>query len=269
MNDLRQTKEWGVYLEARGWRVRRIGKVFVFIKKMPLVGFAIMKVQRWKGALDFNRLKQLQRKYRVFYTILEPGQDSVEQKKFLGYRQSKSVFLPSKTIIIDLKKSKKGLWNDLSKNANRILKKNLLSSDLEIKEIGVDKFYDAWEKAGRWKGLNRKNLRNLKKAFGGKCRLVVSCKANRFLSGIVLLESKNTVNYFQSWTNKEGRELKAHYFLIWSEILAGKKRGLRYWDFEGIFDSRFPLKKWQGFSEFKRKFGGEELELPGCWVRWF
>jgi len=276
MQDIRQTREWGRFLASRGWIIKKIpkqdprGEIFCFIKRIPLTPFGVMKVQRWRGKLDFNKLKRLKKKYGVIYTVLEPrgGEILLPGNRIWQYKLSKAPYLPSKTIIVDLRKSEAKLWKDLSENAKRILRISM-GQPMGAKEIEPEIFWRAWKEAGRWRGLNKTDLYRLKNAFGKKCRLVVSKKNNRLLSGIVLLESKNTINYFQSWTNKEGRRVRSHYFLIWNEILRAKKRGLKYWDFEGIYDNRFPLKKWKGFSEFKKKFGGREVDWPGCFAKWF
>jgi lipid II:glycine glycyltransferase (peptidoglycan interpeptide bridge formation enzyme) len=55
--------------------------------------------------------------------------------------------------------------------------------------------------------------------------------------------------------------------MVWYGILWGKKRGAKMFDFEGIYDSRFPNKSWLGFTHFKKSFGGKEVEYPGCFVK--
>jgi len=46
-----------------------------------------------------------------------------------------------------------------------------------------------------------------------------------------------------------------------------KKMGCKIFDFEGIYDDRFPLKSWLGFSRFKKSFGGLEVEYPGAYSK--
>ena len=38
-------------------------------------------------------------------------------------------------------------------------------------------------------------------------------------------------------------------------------------DLEGVYDERFPNKKWLGFTHFKKCFGGKEKEYPGTYTR--
>jgi lipid II:glycine glycyltransferase (peptidoglycan interpeptide bridge formation enzyme) len=65
----------------------------------------------------------------------------------------------------------------------------------------------------------------------------------------------------------EGRSTLSQYTLLWNGILWAKKNGYKIFDFEGIFDPRFPDKNWKGFTHFKRSFGGEEVIYPGCYTK--
>ncbi len=49
-------------------------------------------------------------------------------------------------------------------------------------------------------------------------------------------------------------------------ILLAKKSGCKVFDFDGIYDERFPIKTWLGFTKFKKGFGGKEIEYPGCYI---
>lgn len=293
MEDIRQTKEWVEYLRSCGWVVEKIGRVFVFIKKIPLTPFSMMKIQRFKGSLDFSDLKRGRRKHKVVYTVIEPGCDP---KIRVGpFRLNKRPFLPTKTVVVDLRKSENELWDDLSTNAKRILRKgqdNVFSChsersrgisvadsltverDLSTRRLGRDDkekkgFYDAWKRAGKTWVMGRKRFSKLLDAFGEKASLWVSEKNGEVLSGILLLRSRNTANYFQTFTTRKGRGNGAHYFLVWQVILTCKKQGLKWFDFEGILDKRWPQKNWAGFSRFKKKFGGEAVTYPGSFTKWF
>lgn len=46
-----------------------------------------------------------------------------------------------------------------------------------------------------------------------------------------------------------------------------KKRGCKIFDFEGIYDERFPNKSWLGFTHFKKSFGGYEVSYPGTYTK--
>ena len=342
MEDIRQTKEWARYLRSCGWVIELIGSTStvpprgfaagatqpprrnlnVFIKRIPLTPFSMMKIQRFRGKLDFSDLKRVKMRHKVIYTVLEPAsatpgvrrrRNTTPGETFAPARVRPSrPFLPTKTVIIDLKKSEKQLWNDLSTNAKRILRKERLNlpschsertppsgggsrgipfnckatrqRDLSTRRLGRDDsigrlgrddkeerigFYKAWKGSSKTWLMGEERFNKLLDAFGNKASLWVSENDGKFLSGILLLKSKDTANYFQTWTSEKGRKLGAHYHLVWRVLLECKSKGLRWFDFEGVLDERWPQKKWAGFSEFKKKFGGEIVTYPGSFTKWF
>ncbi|MBU1071252.1 peptidoglycan bridge formation glycyltransferase FemA/FemB family protein [Patescibacteria group bacterium] len=282
MEDIRQTKEWGRYLESCGWVVDKVGDISVFIKKVPLTPFSMMKIQRFSGKLDLSDLKRVKRKYKVVYTVIEPFGEKSQG------RINRHPYLPTKSIIVDLANNEKQLWSDLSKTTKQTLKKNNYidsrlrgndeeeqndkkrhSGKLSLRNASRIWFYEAWKGSSKTWLMGEKRFNKLLDAFGKKASLWVSESEGEFLSGILLLESKDTANYFQTWTSKEGRRIGAHYHLVWQVILECKKKGLKWFDFEGILDERWPQKKWAGFSRFKKKFGGKVVTYPGSFTKWF
>jgi len=245
--------------------VEEVGSINVFIKKIPLSPFSMMKIQRYSGELNLGDLKKLKRKYRVVYVVAEPI-----DKKVHGWKVNKHPFLPSKTIVIDLRKDEKKLWKDLSTNAKRILKKDSLVQTIELRgKKDRRKFYKNWKKAAHTWLMSEERFNKLIEAFGEDASLWVSKKGDSLLSGIILLKSGDTVNYFQTWTSEAGRRSGSHYHLVWQVILECKRQSVRWFDFEGILDERWPQKRWAGFSEFKKRFGGKVISYPGSFVKWF
>jgi lipid II:glycine glycyltransferase (peptidoglycan interpeptide bridge formation enzyme) len=68
-------------------------------------------------------------------------------------------------------------------------------------------------------------------------------------------------------SSKKGKKLYAPTLNTWEAIRLSKKKGSSIYDFEGIYDSRFPLKTWRGFTRFKKSFGGKEIKYPGAFVK--
>ena len=264
MEDIRQTKEWAEYLRSTGWIVERVGKISVFIRRIPLTPFSMMKIQRFCGKIDFDGLKKVKRKHKVVYVVAEPMEEVIE-----GWKVNMKPFLPTKTVVIGLENSKNRLWDDLSMNAKRILKKRSQVDLVELKREKAGKFYKAWQRSSKAWLMGEEKFTKLLDVFRRKASLWVSESEGEILSGILLLRSKDTANYFQTFTSNKGRQVGAHYQLVWEVMLNSKRDGYTYFDFEGVVDKRWPLKRWLGFSEFKRKFGGEIVSYPGSFVKWF
>ncbi len=251
MADLRQSKEYGEYLRKTGWIVEKInGGIQVFIKRIPFLGLSVMKVQRFDGDIDFDLLNNLKRKYWVFYVVLEP----IKEMVLKGFKKSGDSYLPSRTLVINLKTSEQALWRELSKDARQRIKKN---TGVEIKEIHKEKdlriFWEMWKKSGKGFVPGFEKIKALKESFGGKCLILGGYLKGELLAGTIVLSADKTAYYYFAWTNQEGKKVGAQYKLVWEGILRSKKNGFEGWDFEGVDDERSPRKSWEGFSAFKRR----------------
>jgi len=183
----------------------------------------------------------------------------------MGYKISKSPFLPTKTLKIDLTTSKEKIINNFKKDAKGIINKN---SKLKVinSHNDIQKFRNSWKKSV---GLKRyvpslKNLKSLKISFKKNCFFALSETKD---AGAIFLISDKTAYYWQAFTNKTGRKNQEQYEVVWEGILWGIKKGAKVFDFEGIYDERFPNKTWLGFTHFKKSFGGEEYKYPGCFIK--
>lgn len=272
MEDIRQTEGWGKYLKDKGWKIEKIkaadGKHYlqVFILRLGWWPFSMMKLQRADYDPDFNELKRIKRKNWVVSSVIEPAQvQNMETYKKAGYHLSRFPFLAMSTYVNDLNNTEEELWKGLSENAKRLIKKN---KKTVIEEIEAKKFCELWKACSKIWIMKPQEVENLQKIFKGKSRLVVSKTGGEYQSGLMLFYSKDTANYYQTWTNDQGRKSGAHYKLVWEEMLRAKEAGMKYFDFEGVYDPRWPQKKWLGFTEFKRRFGGKLVRYPGSFTRW-
>lgn len=273
MFDFRQSKNWGEYLKNRGWLTDYVksadgkNKIQVLIVKIGWWPFTTIKIQRSEQDPDFTDVKRVIKKHRAINTIIEPlVVQNLDNYKKAGFRLSKYPFLATKTVIIDVSKPESLLWKELSDNSRRLIKKN---SNLKLTEINVDDFYNEWK---RWTKVwiqTPKEINDMKRAFGKDFKLWAIKDEEGYHSGLISLLTKDTFNYYQTWTSDIGRKSGGHFKLVWETIIWAKKQGKKYYDFEGIYDPQYPIKKWIGFTEFKKKFGGWVETHPGCFVKWF
>jgi lipid II:glycine glycyltransferase (peptidoglycan interpeptide bridge formation enzyme) len=258
MIDIRQTEEYKTYLSSIGWQVKRIENTNYFIKRLPLIG-SIMKIQR-PEKINPTTIENLTKKYRVFQVILE----SKEQINLKGFHLSKSPYLPTKTLQIDLTKSKEQILNNLKNDAKYALHK---TKEIIVKEeTDLEEFRNTWLKAV---GLKRyvpslTHLQSLKKAFGKKASFLIDEENN---AGAIFLIGEKIAYYWQAFTNKFGRKYLFQYKIVWEGISWAKENKAKVFDFEGIYDERFPNKSWLGFTHFKKSFGGKGIEYPGCFTK--
>ncbi len=272
MTDLRQTKEWAEWLSRTGWTVERVGgrrgkKLFVYIRQLPLVKLSFLKLQRFDSLPDWEEFSELKRKYHVLMASLEPVSETqareIEKK---GYKLTKDAYLPTKTRVIDLTKKEAELIRDMSENFRRVVGKR---SETKTDKIDSEEFYSGWKKWSKTLVLSEKQFEELVKAYGRKVEFWGAVKNKEILSAVMLLFTDDSCYYYQTWTSDVGRKGSEHVRLVFETMKRAKKLGKKFYNFEGVQDKRFPLKKWEGFTEFKRRFGGEEVAYPGCFSKWF
>lgn len=272
MTDIRQSIHYANYLKKIGWTVERVGEINYFIKKLPLVG-SILKIQR-PEEVRIDIIRKLAQKYRVFQTIVEPKTEL--DAKFLasvGFKLAKNPYLPAKTLQIDLTKSKESIFRHFKKDARYGVKRGEV---IKIKEYStpneIKTFREGWKKSVNYKRYvpSIGQLINLRKSFPGNYSLFLASHniSGSIIGGVIFTRSLHDIGYYwQAFTNSEGRSSLSQYSLLYQGILWAKKNGCKIFDFEGIYDQRFPDKSWLGFTHFKKSFGGYEVEYPGCYTK--
>ena len=273
MTDIRQSVNYAHFLKTQGWIVERINNVNYFFKKLPIVG-SILKIQRPNG-IDFKIIKKLEKKHRVFKTIIEPDLVPNVHNLILDqdFKLSKSPFLPSKTIHLDLTLSKDAIFRNFSKDCKYSIRKG---EGLKITEYNSPKeieiFHNSWKKSVNFNRYvpSLQTLLNLKKSFPQSYSTFPASHNNvgSIIGGAIFTRSSHDFGYYwYGFTKNEGRTSLSQYPLLYSGILWAKRMRCKVFDFEGIFDDRFPNKSWLGFTHFKKSFGGAEVLYPGCYTR--
>jgi len=273
MKDFRQDERWGVYLAKRGWSFDWLKpadgkeKILVLVVRLGWWPWTMMKIQRSNSDPDFADLQRLKKKYRTVETIVEPLLLQNERSyREAGFHLTKQPYLAMKTVVNDLTKTETEMWRDLTENAKRLIKKN---ENLRVERVKREEFLKTWKKWSKVWILSERDIANLEAVWKKDCQFWVIKDSEGWHSGILSLTTKDTFNYYQTFTTDLGRRSGGHFKLVWETMLWARKKGLRNYDFEGIYDPKYPIRKWQGFSEFKKKFGGKVVTHPGSWVKWF
>lgn len=265
MIDIRQSLEYANFIKNNGWVVERIKDTNYFIKRLPFLG-SFIKIQR-PEFIDSTTIQNLSKKYKAFQIIIEPKDGLNNQwMKASKYKVAKSPYLPSKTLFLDLRQTKSELFNNLAKDAKTAVKNNKVIRLHNCKD-NLKEFQESWAKTV---GLKRhvyslNNILTLNKAFKNNSLFLLDRATN---SGAIFLIADSTAYYWQAFTSVSGRKSQTQYKIVWEGILWAKKKATNMFDFEGIYDSRFPDKSWLGFTHFKKSFGGYEVEFPGAFIKW-
>lgn len=264
MTDLRQSIQYGRYLQVLGWQAMTIDHCQIFLKKIPLLPFSIIKIQRPASPLPLAKIKQLMRQRRSFLVKLEPliANDAPPE-----YRHDSWPLLPTKTVQIDLIKSEKQLWQAINKKTRKCIQK-AQAKNLTIKQLNNstrDYFYQNFQKFGKGYVPPPKEFKALVTAFGQNAWLLTVGG----LAGALILIHNPIAYYYYAFSSPAARKVFAQHLLVWEAIKRAKKAGRRIFDFEGVEDKRYRFtRQWRGFSHFKKSFGGKEITYPGSFSHW-
>jgi lipid II:glycine glycyltransferase (peptidoglycan interpeptide bridge formation enzyme) len=99
----------------------------------------------------------------------------------------------------------------------------------------------------------------------GAAKLYFMEAEGTLVAGSLGLDFGTTRYYAHAASQPEARNLQAAVPLVWNMIVNAKENGLKHFDFWGVAPAEDPHHPWSGFSQFKRSFGGREVETMGTW----
>jgi hypothetical protein len=100
------------------------------------------------------------------------------RNKILGYKKTKAAYLPTKTLVLDLRKSEEEILRGMRKETRRTINKYQITSKLApsasnvklLKSENAEEFRRKWKRAVVWRRyvMSERDLFALKKNFGKK-----------------------------------------------------------------------------------------------------
>lgn len=293
VTDLRQAEGWSRYLSSQGWRITEVkgkkSKCKIYARKIPLIG-SVIKIQRPTEVPPVNEIDQTAKNCRALFVKFEPLLTTNYQLLTKhGFKSDPNPNLPTKTIIVDLTKGEKELWKDLSQDTRQSIKKaigyKMQVTSYRWGEGGFEQalmnFHQLLRKTGKRQHFLTPKSEQLKaktKAFGKNAVLFLAHtpkqpenqKTRQPIAGALFLISDATAYYHHAASSLKGQELHAPYLLLWKAIKFFKS-SINSLDLEGVQDSRYPkaTKRWKGFTTFKKKFGGTELEHSRPLIKYY
>lgn len=291
--DLRQAEGWSRYLSNQGWRITEVkgkkSKCKIYTRRIPLIG-SVIKIQRPTEVPPVKEIDQIAKNRRALFVKFEPLLTTNYQLLTKhGFKSDPNPNLPTKTTIVDLTKGEKELWKDLSQDARQSIKKAIIYK-IQVTsyrwgedgfEQALTNFHQLLRKTGQRQHFLTPKSEQLKaktKAFGKNAVLFLAYTpkqpenqtTKQPIAGALFLISDTTAYYHYAASSLKGQELYAPYFLMW-EAIKSFKLPINSLDLEGVHDSRYPkaTKRWKGFTTFKRKFGGTELEHPKPLIKYY
>lgn len=296
--DARQSNAWGNFLQFHGWQTERIANTYIFFRAFPVIKRNFLKIQHPKGPLPIAKIEKLALQQKALFTIIEPHPVGYEEKQFItfGYRISKSRFAHSATMLIDLRPAIDKIFSSFSETTRRNIRKaerNLRATSLELAKVSekdfeqsVKLFYDLYKETGKLRKFYVPSYEETSakiRAFQKTSLLLFAYERNSSTSlrmtdtstqpvaALWVGAIDKTLVYFHPGNTERGYNLLANYLLVWEAIQWGKKHKLTVFDFETAYDTRYPWenKQWLGYTAFKKRFGGELVEYPPSYIKFY
>lgn len=281
--DIRQSPHYAAYMRSLGWKVEKIDKWNAFIKPFPLIG-SFIKIQRIGNPVPWEEIKQLSIKHRAFRIIIEPYEPILQTLKPSNLQTVSAPFSPTRTIHIDLTPNEEIIFRRFKESTRRAVRRAEKlgitvkeSNDIELfarmktKNLFPVAFFMRNDIKKLWLSFQPNNATILfaynQIPNGNKRTANSEQRITNPLAGILLLFYGKTAYYWHAFSTLEGNKLRAPSLLVWEALKVSKKRGCKIFDFEGIYDERFPkqFKNWKGFTRFKKGFGGKKVIYPSSY----
>jgi lipid II:glycine glycyltransferase (peptidoglycan interpeptide bridge formation enzyme) len=278
---------WGSIRTTTGIQVVRFGvyegEVLVETYQMTLhkvpgvaryVGYIPRSRMPSKGFLEY--LESYCKKYKIISVLFEP--DEVRGKgaaPTAPLQRSSTALFYRFTRVIDLTKPIEALKKELDATARYNIglaeRKGVLVS-VEDTQQGFEDFYSLYEittKRQNFGGHTKTYHQTIWNEFSDKgiAHILVARHGGRPLAACEVWLYNGTLYYTYAGSSTEQRNLKAMNALLWQVILFGKDHGATKLDLWGILPpgEYDPNEPWAGFSDFKKGYGGEVVEMIGSY----
>jgi lipid II:glycine glycyltransferase (peptidoglycan interpeptide bridge formation enzyme) len=280
MLDIRQTPEYAQYLKLLGWETVKINEGQIFFRKFPLIG-SVIKVQRVKPPIPFEKIEKIAKERRAFQILIDQelnndlglrSKSTGQNWRSFGYKINQTPYFPTKTIKIDLTRNEEEIFNSFSEAKRRAVRR-AKKNNLLIKEVKNPDEFIWLKKKSLWEKpvipiMAKKEILSLYQIFFPKnAKILTASWRGKPVAGIFLLFSGQTAHYWLAAAINQGKKLFAPNLLVFEALIEAKKAGCESFDFEGIYDERFPVKSWLGFTKFKEGFGGQVVSYPPSLIK--
>ncbi len=203
-----------------------------------------------------------------------------EELKKNGFKQLPYDIEPSQTLILDLNKSEEELLAQMHEkwryNIRLAERKGVKVKMIFAQDSDFEKYFEEFYKLIDQGTSERKNIRHYPKEYYRqqltinnqqlKFALFIAEYENKVIAANIVVLFGNKATYLHGATSSEHREVMAPHLLQWEQIKYAKAQGCSEYDFWGIVNEHTLDKRgksWEGFTRFKKGFGGKEVNYVG------
>lgn len=284
-----QSWYWGEALRNAGYRIIRLG-VFRQNKLISIAQVVVIYATRGNfyhirqgpvftrfnfGILNkfIKYLKKRSKKDKVSFIRISPLL-VFDQKIEEAFKKEEFILSPLhlqdgvNRWVLDLSPSVNQLLSDMRKTTRYLIKKGEKEGIQVKKEIynltSFKQFMMLYQDTADAKNfVAHSMIQEEMDAFTkySKAFLYTSYLNKKPLASAIIIYYGNEAIYRHGATSKDGRKTPASYLLQWQALQDAKGAGLTLYNFWGIADSDSPKHPWFGLSQFKKGFGGRNIEF--------
>ena len=271
--EIQQSPPYASYIKSLGWQVEKIDGSNLFLKHFPLLG-GFAKLQRCTKLPETSKLFPVLSKYHVKRLSVEPD-FGIPQHTFSAWVKIVSShvqiisthYISTKTIRVDLDGSDEEIFSRFSEAKRRAVRRAQKAGISVIQSSDINALLKIKNKSAGFLGfITTFGTDKLWPLFApDHADILLASKSNtQVVGGVLLLFWHDIAYYWIAGATREGKKLFAPTLLVWEAMKLSKKRGMKIFDFIGVWDERIPKenKAWLGFTKFKEGFGGTPLYYP-------
>jgi len=250
-----------------------LGKSYLYAPKGPLINATDPHQIQEAYALILSQIRDITiatEERQEIFCRLEPS--IAPQDLAIPWTNSEPVE-PKLTLLLDLKKSPEQLLFECKEKTRyniRLAERKGLQIYWDDGELGLEKFLQVLPKTNLRQRISSHQFNHYRAIVeAGKkhhtVRIAWAEWDKHVLAANIYVYFNQTVTYLHGAFDDQYRTLMAPYLLHWQAIKEAHELGLSYYDFRGLAPHDNSKPSWEGFSRFKRGFGGQEIDSPGTY----
>lgn len=288
-----QSSIWKNFLDAqqkRNWQLfvregkKIIATCLIYENKLP---FGKSYLYSPKGPLFFEELSDNKRQ-EVMSLILSKARDITSQttkheemfyiletdepKNLIAELKKSDDIQPRDTWVLNITKDTKELLADMhAKHRYNIALagRKKVKVEFSTKEGDIYKFLDLNRKTALKNKIQTHSDEHYKLLWKTLLKnnagfLALANVEGEVIAANMMVNFGQAVTYLHGAADYNYRQYMAPHLLQWETIKKAKEEGYKIYDFWGIAPSDGSKPSWEGFSRFKKGFGGELIQSPGA-----
>jgi len=285
-NHVVQSKEWGEFKTKYGTPAVRVGNIQYTIHKVPYTGDFYAYCPKVKPIdINYEEVQDSLIKNNciaINFDIPNVIKGSENESRAVEIFESKCKKSPKDTfakfnILLDISKSEEEILNNMHKKHRYNIKysqRNGVTVRKAENENDYDIFYTLLKDTAErqkyyihpkgyykkiWEQMGVQNIGTSKSST--ICHILIAELNSEPVASWMLFTYEGVLYYPYGGSSTQHKNLYASNLICWESILLGKKMGCENFDMWGAAkDPNDEEDSWQGFTNFKLKFGGKHVE---------